>query len=301
MSASQETSQQSQRPPQNHNRNNGNSSGGGSGGGGGGARPKPPRFQNNNYGNKPPRYQKNFNNSRPHSGGAASKKPFPQTNGAASLRNGFLDDDESTSVNGPQCCVCYKDSRPFWGLGPCDHPVCLECATRLRVLVSSNDCAICRASLPEVIFCRSPNPGTFMSLKESGRLRRLTFLPSYGVYLEDDELREAFDSLLQHKCPFCETTDDQNPTDVNFKDFPALQKHVQRVHSLFACDLCAQNIHLFSNERRFYTRSELATHCRKGGAQGDDKSHRGHPACEFCDKRFFDPDALYKHLRYWGF
>jgi hypothetical protein len=36
-------------------------------------------------------------------------------------------------------------------------------------------------------------------------------------------------------------------------------------------------------------------HRRKGDA--DDKSYRGHPSCDFCHKRFFDKDELFKHLR----
>lgn len=60
---------------------------------------------------------------------------------------------------------------------------------------------------------------------------------------------------------------------------------------LIFCDF----FQLFSKERRFYTRQELATHKRKGDRA--DKSHRGHPICEFCDRRYFDSDELYKHLR----
>ena len=39
----------------------------------------------------------------------------------------------------------------------------------------------------------------------------------------------------------------------------------------------------------------MAHHRRKGDV--DDKSHRGHPLCEFCDRRFMDKDQLFKHLR----
>lgn len=52
---------------------------------------------------------------------------------------------------------------------------------------------------------------------------------------------------------------------------------------------------IFSHERRCYTRSNLATHRRKGDV--DDKSHKGHPLCEFCDQRYMDNDELYRHLR----
>lgn len=51
----------------------------------------------------------------------------------------------------------------------------------------------------------------------------------------------------------------------------------------------------FTKERRFYTRGDLAYHKRKGDR--DDKSHRGHPLCQFCDRRYFDQDELFKHLR----
>lgn len=36
-------------------------------------------------------------------------------------------------------------------------------------------------------------------------------------------------------------------------------------------------------------------HRRKGDV--DDKSHKGHPLCEFCDQRYMDNDELYRHLR----
>lgn len=52
---------------------------------------------------------------------------------------------------------------------------------------------------------------------------------------------------------------------------------------------------IFSHERRCYTRSELAQHRRKGDV--DDKSHKGHPLCEFCDQRYMDNDELFRHLR----
>lgn len=52
---------------------------------------------------------------------------------------------------------------------------------------------------------------------------------------------------------------------------------------------------IFSRERRCYDRSELSTHRRVGDQ--DDKSHKGHPLCEFCDVRYMDSDELYRHLR----
>ena len=48
-------------------------------------------------------------------------------------------------------------------------------------------------------------------------------------------------------------------------------------------------------ERKWYTRTELATHKRKGDP--DDKSHKGHPLCNFCQIRFLDDYELYRHMR----
>ena len=45
----------------------------------------------------------------------------------------------------------------------------------------------------------------------------------------------------------------------------------------------------------YYFRKELARHRREGDPE--DRSHRGHPLCEFCDQRYFDNDELMKHLR----
>ena len=66
-------------------------------------------------------------------------------------------------------------------------------------------------------------------------------------------------------------------------------------HSLFQCDLCTKHYLLFPGERKWYTRAELATHKRKGDP--DDKSHKGHPLCTFCDERYLDEHELYRHLR----
>ncbi|XP_017887495.1 E3 ubiquitin-protein ligase ZNF598 isoform X2 [Ceratina calcarata] len=66
-------------------------------------------------------------------------------------------------------------------------------------------------------------------------------------------------------------------------------------HELHYCDLCVENLKIFSHERRCYTRADLAQHRRKGDV--DDKSHKGHPLCEFCDQRYMDNDELFRHLR----
>ncbi|CAL8122875.1 unnamed protein product [Orchesella dallaii] len=181
------------------------------------------------------------------------------------------------------CVVCYRDVR-YYSVGACDHSVCFECSVRMRVLLEQNECPICRQILDQVIFTRGKKH--YNDVKD--RIRMFILIPRYGVYVEDEDIKYGYEALLEHRCSICKN-------EPPFKDFRELKIHVQRVHELYACDLCTEYIRQFSRERRFYSRGDLAYHKRKGDR--DDKSHRGHPLCHFCDRRYFDQDELFKHLR----
>lgn len=49
------------------------------------------------------------------------------------------------------CVVCFKQDNLYYSIGECDHPVCYECSTRMRVLCRQNECPICRQDLSKVI------------------------------------------------------------------------------------------------------------------------------------------------------
>ncbi|TMW40327.1 hypothetical protein DOY81_014593, partial [Sarcophaga bullata] len=66
-------------------------------------------------------------------------------------------------------------------------------------------------------------------------------------------------------------------------------------HDLYYCDLCVEHLKIFTFERRCYTQAELGLHRTKGDP--DNRSHRGHPLCEYCNKRYLDRDELFRHLR----
>jgi hypothetical protein len=55
------------------------------------------------------------------------------------------DEDEEDT-----CVVCFKNAD-LYSVGQCDHPVCYECSTRMRVLCQQNECPICRQDMPKVI------------------------------------------------------------------------------------------------------------------------------------------------------
>lgn len=59
---------------------------------------------------------------------------------------------EDEADNGDNSCVvCFKVVA-IYSVGECDHPVCYECSTRMRVLCEQNECPICRANLSKVSF-----------------------------------------------------------------------------------------------------------------------------------------------------
>lgn len=58
---------------------------------------------------------------------------------------------ESLVNDNSTCVVCFKNVV-YFSIGECDHPVCFECSTRMRVLCLQNECPICRQVLSRVCF-----------------------------------------------------------------------------------------------------------------------------------------------------
>lgn len=119
---------------------------------------------------------------------------------------------------------------------------------------------------------------------------------------------------MSHECNKC-------PEPKVFFKCEELEQHMRKQHELFCCKLCAKHlkveycilmnfyffctlipsmnsllcVQIFSYERKWYNRKDLARHRTQGDP--DDTSHRGHPLCKFCDDRYLDNDELLKHLR----
>ncbi|XP_060803091.1 E3 ubiquitin-protein ligase ZNF598 [Amyelois transitella] len=182
------------------------------------------------------------------------------------------------------CVVCFKNVL-YYSIGECDHPVCFECSTRMRVLCLQNECPICRQDLARVIFTETVLP--YKELRNKVFNDRL-FERQFKIGFCTQEIKNAYDKLLENHCKLC----DKIPP---FRTFAMLSEHMRKVHERFFCDLCVKHLKIFTSERKCYTRQELGHHRRKGDL--DDTSHRGHPLCEFCEERFMDADELYRHLR----
>lgn len=56
---------------------------------------------------------------------------------------------EESSGDDEVCVVCFR-SVEIYSIGECDHPVCYECSTRMRVLCARNECPICRKDMSKV-------------------------------------------------------------------------------------------------------------------------------------------------------
>ncbi|KAL5287741.1 ZNF598 family protein [Megaselia abdita] len=180
------------------------------------------------------------------------------------------------------CVVCFKTIE-IYSIGVCDHPFCHECSTRMRVLCKTNECPICRQSLSKVIFTNDNKP-----YRELERQHRSPYYnKQYKIAFMTNQIQQAYFDLLSNACPKCDT----HP----FTKFEHLRDHVRREHEHFYCDLCVSNLKIFTFERRCYNRQQLAIHRRVG--DDDNKSHRGHPLCEYCDVRYLDRDELFRHLR----
>ena len=47
------------------------------------------------------------------------------------------------------CPICLNRMQ-IYAVGMCNHPVCSECSTRMRILCGQNECPICRQDMPKV-------------------------------------------------------------------------------------------------------------------------------------------------------
>uniref|UniRef100_H3ALQ0 RING-type E3 ubiquitin transferase n=1 Tax=Latimeria chalumnae TaxID=7897 RepID=H3ALQ0_LATCH len=179
------------------------------------------------------------------------------------------------------CVLCCQELEIF-ALGKCDHSVCYRCSTKMRVLCEQRYCAVCREELDKVVFIKKLAPFSTIATHQFQCEKK------YDICFADGKVHTQFRKLLQHECPVC-------PEMRPFNTFEELEHHMRKQHELFCCKLCVKHLKIFTYERKWYNRKDLARHRIHGDP--DDTSHRGHPLCKFCDDRYLDNDELLKHLR----
>ncbi|XP_061848104.1 E3 ubiquitin-protein ligase ZNF598 isoform X2 [Colius striatus] len=179
------------------------------------------------------------------------------------------------------CVLCCGELEVV-ALGRCDHPICYRCSVRMRALCGVRYCAVCREELGQVVFGRKLTSFSTIALNQ------LQHEKKYDIYFTDGDVYALYRKLLQHECSLC-------PDAKPFNTFADLEQHMRKQHELFCCKLCVKHLKIFTYERKWYSRKDLARHRIHGDP--DDTSHRGHPLCKFCDERYLDNDELLKHLR----
>ncbi|XP_010727423.3 E3 ubiquitin-protein ligase ZNF598 [Larimichthys crocea] len=190
-------------------------------------------------------------------------------------------DSTATKEAEKHCVLCCQEVDIF-ALGKCDHPVCYRCSTKMRVLCDQKYCAVCRVELDKVVFVKKLE--AFLSLP----YQQFPCEKKHDIYFSDEKIYAQYRHLLLPECLRC-----SEPK--VFSKFEELEYHMRKQHELFCCKLCTKHLKIFSHERKWYNRKELARHRAHGDP--DDTSHRGHPLCKFCDDRYLDNDELLKHLR----
>lgn len=207
----------------------------------------------------------------------------------------FADSKMDVKEEDNVCIVCWREIHVY-AIGLCDHPVCHECSTRMRVLCRKSECPICRRNLPKVLFVKQCRP------YEELNKRLYPVDPRPQICFEDDSVRQAYRELLENRCKYCPPVPE--PTEEGgghkakrpvFTNFAMLRAHVRKEHSRSYCDLCVEHLKIFPSERTAYSKRDMARHQSQGDVE--DTSHKGHPLCKFCETRYFDNDELYRHLR----
>uniref|UniRef100_A0A7S4LDR0 RWD domain-containing protein n=2 Tax=Eutreptiella gymnastica TaxID=73025 RepID=A0A7S4LDR0_9EUGL len=153
--------------------------------------------------------------------------------------------------------------------------------------MAGQKCPLCNGASPTLYLVHHPSPGCsdFRSLCEDCEIwdNEWQFATNSRVVLElVDELRAA-------RCRQCDAPSFPCSTD--------LQAHLKQKHKLQFCALCIEHRPLFMSERILYTAKELEMHNKlEGRCSKDPPQFRGHPECHFCQKRYYDVEALLQHL-----
>ncbi|KAK9400762.1 zinc finger protein [Crotalus adamanteus] len=182
---------------------------------------------------------------------------------------------ESCISDGPGSCMLYCGELEVGALGCCEHPICYRCFGQMWALCGVWYCAICWEELAQMVFGKKLPPFSTIILSQHEK--------KYDIYFTDGNIYAFYRKLLQHECLLWSES----------RAFPAiveLEQYMRKQHKLFCCKLCVKHLKIFTHERKWYSRKDLAQHRIYGDP--DDTSHRGHLLCKFCDKQYLDNDEL---------
>ncbi|GMR37733.1 hypothetical protein PMAYCL1PPCAC_07928 [Pristionchus mayeri] len=273
---------------------NGGGGGGGNRGGGSGRGPPENSGGNNrrggggeNNGRRSPQHQQGGKNEQRAKEVGKHKVDMRKYERMITATQSNFSDIKITDPITEDCLICCKPNDIF-GVGACRHPLCIECAIRIRVIANQEGCPVCRQPMETMSFVFASSDLTTVSLSHP------SIHPDekrYKVCFQNKEACARYEKYLSHVCKLCVVDGERK----EFPSFVSLRQHMAQTHQLSFCHHCLANLQLFSRERTTYNRAQLQEHIR--GGDRDDRSQKGHPKCLFCEERFFDEDDRYRHLR----
>lgn len=183
------------------------------------------------------------------------------------------------------CCHEIDNITRFDTVGVCGHTgCCSRCALRMRQLLGTTSCAICKADLPRVI-CIEHESERFDSFQDWGDNigPSHVFDDASGMFF----LKRDFANLHKLRDPVC------TKCNKNFASLAALKTHLLDVHQLQYCAICLEHKKVFLQEQAVFSKEQLKRHNTKGTPK---EGFSGHPRCDFCFSRHYSTAELYDHL-----
>ncbi|PVU85979.1 hypothetical protein BB560_006847 [Smittium megazygosporum] len=210
----------------------------------------------------------------------SSKSTRHQSRGASLLERKINVEKKAQEVEDKTICFICANKTKYWAIGECNHPCCIPCSLRLKVLFKTNSCPYCKVDLGKVYYIDS-NSKQFnqINLSQSEFTdEKLDFVCSnkaifdYALY------------ILSFNCPY------KNCKYVDHDGWKGLKNHVKVEHNI---ELCVEHRKVFPHEHKIYPPGALRGHYKSGNGA----DFRGHPVCGFCKTSFYDGDMLFEHCR----
>lgn len=211
-------------------------------------------------------------------------------------------------TNMEDCCAVCAEPLEWIGYGLCGHrDVCSLCIARLRFILNDRRCCICKQECPSVFVTKALGDftklvGDFESLAERGDL---WYESNTQAYFDDEEHYKMIKAMCRLSCSICEQAENVSKESVKkgfvFRNLDLLRRHLLHAHKVQMCDLCLEGRKVFICEQKLYNRVQLQRHASKGDSEVDGNDEErggfsGHPACDFCRKRFYGDNELYQHM-----
>ncbi|RQM25306.1 hypothetical protein B5M09_000904 [Aphanomyces astaci] len=188
------------------------------------------------------------------------------------------------------CCLNIDNKTRFQTVGSCNHLGCCSiCALRMRQLLKSKHCVMCKTEMDRVI-CITDDAMTFESFQDWGDNigPSHTFDEASGMYF----LKENYSAVQGLRSLTCSAR--ACPDKHSFPNIKALKQHLNTKHALSYCDICLDHKHVFLEEQELYTASALKKHKTQGNPE---HGFNGHPKCNFCASSYYGNNELHEHLR----